>query len=166
MGCGGAIILCRCNARGLCDAPRDCRFQLLAPPKGGKTNLPINTIIGRSPLSNSSAGRRAAFSVNGEGRPMASEESKRLRATFATSAPTEELSAEAERQSWEDAVEAVNQALDAQVTPAQLDSVPGEWVEHPSASHTGAPATAMASPYSSSLRKSRSRSSRAAALAM
>src|SRR5690348_6665241 len=69
---------------------------------------------------------------------MASEESRRLRATFATSAPTEELPIEAERQSWEDAVEAVNLALDAQVTPATLDSVPGEWVEYPPSSQAGA----------------------------
>lgn len=68
---------------------------------------------------------------------MASLESKQIRATFAKSSEPVDLPLEVERQQWEAAVEAANQALEVIITPVDLDGVPGEWVRDADTAGTG-----------------------------
>jgi acetyl esterase/lipase len=59
---------------------------------------------------------------------MPSPESLRIRATFVNNQQPSAAPIEAQRQEWEDSVEAINLHLDAIVTPVDMDGIYGEWV--------------------------------------
>lgn len=68
---------------------------------------------------------RRLFSNN----TMSSEASQQIRATLVHSRASVGTPVLVQRQGWEDAVSAVSLPADVTVTPADLDGVPGEWIE-------------------------------------